>query len=897
MPFNSWRPKFDRLRQQAEEERALQYPHGVHPWQQWNMPRVTIGAYEPERDVERIETPELYWMPEEMREDPEVKVLQFEKEAKAWMPWIAAGFAFPGATAMAGWRAVSTAPWWLKYPARVALSPLAGVEKSFGAFGELGKRGVAKLVTKVQEKVATYLQKLEAHRMARDMGLLKPQYEKLAKEITGKKSMADMSLPEADRFIAALMEQGGMREIQIPFTGSSGITKTKAKLVARELVEYMGKVPKPEAVITKATQRKGLIEATKGKVYGFTNRTYRIERILDKMDGYPSYPTTGKLTQTFWNPVNQASDTKLLKTYASLDDFRNFVKGNNISIKALLTKEMNISGVELTTGERMGVYLHSLNKDNLVHMKWGNGFSDDMIKKTIESLTPQERATADWIFKYWQTNTPRVAEAYKITTGKTMKTVENYTPIVVKGEDVAFEDMLTKEVTYRYTRRYPSAMIKKGFTKARTGTAKQPVELDVMALFVNRLPEVEHYVAFAPVLRDLQRIYADPALKAAFIKKESKATYQVVGQWLRDVAATNPLKTRSWSEKLLQQMRVNAVTAVLGFNITTAMKQLPSWMIGAAEIGNIPAMKGLFTYIANPKETGMLIKRLAPQIWKRSFEREIAEAKLMRGLEKRITERLSAREVFMFMTLAMDRLAVNSLWRGAFDSALRKGLPEKVSAEYATRAIRRTQPFFGVKDVPEFWRSNEFMRALTMFTNQLNQYWNYYRHDVWGRWAGRQLSSAEAVRKTIEGFIVPALMIGGITRSAPATDAKEFLTDIGSMGFATIPLMGHFLVAGFRGWQETQGLITTEVLDKLQQFAYRVNPERWDKVFDDIPKLAELGGQLGGFIAGVPVTQPTRTIKAMLEIAQGNTDDWLRLIWGNYVREELEGKTPLIPSP
>lgn len=892
-----WQPKTQYIEDELRDEQfkldlQRRLERGEPIWHYYSGRQPTIGPYREFMGDWQTQQREIPWMTPEQEEEWRRSAEEATKQQREVLPWIGLGMVAPfGPTGAAAFGVASRIPWWtLRWPTKAVLGAVYP-EVPLSRVFQLGKAQVGQLIGKAKEAVATNLQKLEAHRIAYELGLSEGERRVLAAKVTGKNSMTRMTQVEAEKFVLELSSRYGSRHPVLPFTGSNEVTKQKARETSRELVEYLGKYKPPKQVLTKAARKEPFLESAEQKIYGFTNRTYRLERILDKIDGYPKYPQIGKMASTFWKPVDGATDAKLSKTYSVIDEFRNFYKGRGIQFENFLSRRSVIGGVEFTAGERMGVYLHSKNPQNLYHMKRGNGFDDQLVKDVIDSLTDNEKATADWILKQWADNTPRVAEAFKITTGKNMKTVENYVPIVIRGQDIPYEDFLTKEIMYRYARKFPSTMIKKGFTKARTPKASQPIELDAFQVWLNRLPEVEHYVAFAPVLRDLQRIYNDIGFKNALMRKESKATYEVLGQWLKDIAATNPMKARSISEQIWQQARVNATTAVLGLNITTCFKQFPSFMIGAGEIGTINALKGLITSFTDRAGTTALIKRLSPQIWKRSFEREIAEAKMMKGAGERMLERLSSRELFMILTTTMDRLVVNGLWRGGFDDALRKGMPEKVAAEYATRAIRRTQPFFGVKDVPEFWRSSEGMKALVMFTNQLNQYWNYYRHDVYGAWQYRNLSTPAAFKKIIEGFVMPALMIGSITRSDVPRDGKEFIGDLGSMAFATVPLMGHYLVAGFRGWHESQGLITTEILDKLNQMAYRLNPERWDKVLEDIPKLAELAVQIGGFAKGIPVTQPTRTIKAMLEIAQGNTDDLLELIWGSYVRQEAQKRT------
>jgi len=234
----------------------------------------------------------------------------------------------------------------------------------------------------------------------------------------------------------------------------------------------------------------------------------------------------------------------------------------------------------------------------------------------------------------------------------------------------------------------------------------------------------------------------------------------------------------------------------------------------------------------------------------------------------------------------MDRTVVRALYRGAYDDGFKKLGSEKLAAGYAEKTIRETQPFFSIKDIPELWRAQgragELTKVLTMFQNQLNQYWNYYRHTVFGGWQQRQMSTPEALKQFMEGFIVPALMIGAVTRSDIARTPKDALTDVASMAFSSVPIMGQFITSGLRGYRDSQGFITTEILERAQAAAYELSKGEWEKFALIMPEMA-------GYATGVPVGQPRRTIKAILDKGSDVFDDWLQLIWGSYTREQVKG--------
>lgn len=656
--------------------------------------------------------------------------------------------------------------------------------------------------------------------------------------------------------------------------------RRKVEAVVDNLVGTLGEVKVERPAVTLEAKRKTARQLIVDKAAGFTARTWRVERILRRMDNYVE---GGEFTRAIWQPIQQATDQKLKGIYGTLQEFRAFLQASDINLHELLKQKEDIDGVRLTASEKIGIYLGSLNRDNRFHMIYGNGWSEEFIDKVSDSLTANELKVAGWLKSYFKKQGPIISKVRTQVEGKPLTVTENYFPIRIDSEadiDFNFDRRLNAEDLLRFTARWASVGVSKGFLRERLRGARQAVKVDALAMFLNHLDGTEHYKAFAPTIQELQRVLSNHKLRHTIIQRQGKATYEVLDKWLKQVAETNALRVDSFSERALKILRVNAVTAVLGINIVTAMKQFPSFFNGMAEAGEIAVMKGLFTYIAHPKETHELIKRVAPQIYKRSLEREIAEAKTMRSLEKRLADRMSKREVAMILTTTIDKFVVNSIWRGAFDDFLAKNPgKEDAASEYATGVIQRTQPFFAVKDLAEFWRSGEFMKALTMFTNQLNNNWNYYRHDIFGKWRAGRIGFGQVARKTIDSFVIPGLLIGMFARSRPAEDAGELGKDLIRQALAAIPILGSFLTSGLLGFYSHAGIITTEVFNKLQTFTFHFAKEQWKKALLDIPELA-------GYVVGIPVTQPKRFVKSLISLAQGKSDDWLALIWGEYVREQ-----------
>jgi hypothetical protein len=657
--------------------------------------------------------------------------------------------------------------------------------------------------------------------------------------------------------------------------------KKQALAVADELAESLGSQPSKYPPVTEVTFKKPIRQRMSDKLGGILARTYRVERLLLRADNFTE---NGKMQQAFWRPVEVATNRKITEIDGAYNDFKSFIEESGIGLPELITQKTVIDGIPLTTSERIGIYLHSLNNDNLVHVVFGNNIPMKTIDRVVASLTPEERAVAGYFQKYFENEGPKISEIHKQMTGKPMDVVENYFPIQIQRKadeigELEFNQIIVDEKKLRYASKWASSRIRKGFTLPRTGKAMQPVDLDAFNVWVKHLEGASHYTNFSPIVRDLQWLLTNPKLKRSIIQEQGLPVYQVYDKWLKDIAQTNPLKVTSHGESIVRQMRVNAVTAVLGFNLTTAMKQFPSFITGMAEIGEVDALKGLFTALTDWKETDELLKKFAPQIYKRHFEREIAEAEALKKVSAKVMGKLSTRQVFMFLTTTIDKIAVRGLWRGGFDKMIGQGATEEEAAEYASKAIRKTQPYFGAKDLPEYYRSGEMLKALTMFTNQLNQYWNYYIFDIYGKTKAGHISKAQALKRIIEAFIIPALVIGAISDSHLPRKKEDYMRSLGGMALATVPLIGSVLSSAIRGFYGSQGIITLELLDRLQNFAYQANKGKWDKVGWMAPELV-------GYAGGIPVAQPRRTIQAMINIASGKSDDWLELIWGEYTREK-----------
>jgi hypothetical protein len=255
----------------------------------------------------------------------------------------------------------------------------------------------------------------------------------------------------------------------------------------------------------------------------------------------------------------------------------------------------------------------------------------------------------------------------------------------------------------------------------------------------------------------------------------------------------------------MRWMRGNAASALLGFRTAQFFKAGLSWWVGAAEEGDMNAVRGLLSFIGNREATYELVRKYAPQVYHRSMEREIAEAKITQSLDARLAAKKTLREWSMIFTVMGDRLSVMGLWKGQFDAYLRAHPDADLqeAADRASEVVRLTQAAWDVKDQPEIQRSGEAMKLLTMFTNEVTRHYSYLR-DSMMQYHERKLPFGQLIRRLIEVLIVQGLIMGSINRKAPPKDAGEAMTDVVQQTLeVTLPVLGRYLTNGMEGFVDS----------------------------------------------------------------------------------------------
>ena len=702
-----------------------------------------------------------------------------------------------------------------------------------------------------------------------------PDYTKTLKKLTN------------DDWQKVIEAMGGDKPIRLPSQGGT----TDLKAIATELSAHLGGPTKPPALITKTGMKQSWGERTKESTRGVLLATDRMKRIIAAVDG-GDYE--GKMSQTFVHPMEDSMGNRLGNVFRWQDEYSGLMKPLAVKMSRL----SEVSGIKLTTGERIGIYLHSLNESNLRHMMSGNGFNDQMVNDVISSLTPAEKQVAEFYQRWAKDVQPRLAQAYKYATGKELGNVENYWPIIIEHDPKLLKQpskiddftwIIERERELAKRKVWPSQSVSKGMTKRRRPKASQALDLDAEAVFLKRMLDTEHYIAMMPTIMDLQKIHGNARLRQVLAQRYGTNVWQELGDWLADAAPTRPRGVVAKLDGIPRFLREVGATGAIGLNLLSVMRQPLSVFNAMPEIGGLPALRGLSQTLTNQKGAMDTIKRLSPIARDRIQVGYVAEAKVFDTLRANMTKygrfRAKTQEVAMLMASASDRYTTMSVWQGSFDKMVRAGFEEKIAARYADDILRRTQAMFNVLDMPSLYRrSGEMMKMLLTFTNQINQNWNYLRYDVVNLWGEKKISSPEALGKFMETVVIAGLVEAWISRSTPPDSISEAVGDVAEYGMTTIPLVGAMIPAiryGFSGVSGITGALPESAIATIKGLTS-------GKTETVVKNAAEVIAYSGG----LPVAQPRRSIEALIDIAQGKSKDWLSVIWGSW-RREKEAKDKL----
>lgn len=762
-------------------------------------------------------------------------------------------------------------------------------EKDADLFGIEPTEETAK---KRPEEIASSLNllKKKVHVLARNLGISDEERRAIQQRLTGKKSMAGMTPEEAkvvaEHFTKLSKEQG--------LSSSTG----------EELAES----------IKKNAPRKKVIERLKGlpaKILsikrGFDLGQTRPERLLEALDGHKE----GPVYRTIWMPVKRGEANARAGVNRRVTDFVDFVekvfakqgKVDKHAIKQFVgnAKKTFTDGkatIALTPAERIGVYLYANQEKGLHHLRYGNfkefANPDPIIADVIRSLTPEEKAVADWMVQELGNNFDRVQDVAQKALGQKLKQESAYFGMFLQGESLEdrqdFLSLLGLLSGPHATQYVP----KPGFTKERVGGATQPLNLDAFGNYISLVQRTEQFINMAMVAKRVGDIFKTQSFRQAVNNATDGHGMKNLDKWLSDCIRGHVKESNDWIDKALLILRKNAAVYLLAYNMPSAARQSAAMLTASASHPVIAAKIFQYTAIcaSHPAAFSEIKAEAAGKsnfMANRNFDRDVAKMRREEKAKNLLLRKKSWDQRLLALQTAVDDFSATLGWKAMYDAAMSNesvqqtfGLDgsEAAAIEFADKWVARTQTVGDVEHLPDFFRGSTMSRLFSTFMNDVNNNLNFWKHDIIGARKAGKISNSMVAYRVFTSWVLPAFMMGVLRRARLPRTWEEVVFDQAAYGLGTYFFVGDIILNSITGFSGARTGIEELALIEAGKALRSAAKE------GDIAKAAWHGTKAAGAFTGKIPAQLFRTSEGIYDLATGRTDDLRRLIWSEWSLEK-----------
>jgi len=400
--------------------------------------------------------------------------------------------------------------------------------------------------------------------------------------------------------------------------------------------------------------------------------------------------------------------------------------------------------LKLTKGQKVAVYLHSLNKKNKAHLINGGlsfpektsaiaKITEKDISEIVGSMSEEEFKMAESFSKYYENQKDAINKISVELNGWEIAKEPNYFPIRTNALD-RIVDQLKQVKGAADIKTFMNITLEgQGIFKQRTGARGALILDDVFEATYKSNKQTAAYIGLANPIRNAKMLLYDNDFQKKALQTYGKDYVDALKSYLRDIESSS--HDIEITDDLIQKANNNVTVAILGLNPWVMMKQVPSYFLAFTEMD--------IKYVGNLKPASKeLMSKYSPQLrerFKGNVTRDMGElnqrsnARLFFGGKPDLSNTL-----FMGGISRFDYEAVGRIWSAAEKeisdtTSLTKGSDEFYNkvARRAEEVTRKTQPTFEMKDRSEIARSKQFfVKFATKFSSARNKIYMTYRRVV-----------------------------------------------------------------------------------------------------------------------------------------------------------------------
>ncbi len=769
-------------------------------------------------------------------------------------------------------------------------------EKKELAFLKRNRANIEALLERETKPIEKLMSREEAldqgHTIPDRLGWTETQRRIFNKKITNQRSMKKMTPAQLKQLIVALTKEASKAGIKV----EGGLIVSPVEELIMKLEERKQKpalTDRDERNMKKL--RKIYYKMKSGTSFYFLYLS-RIKRLCRALD---NYETDGPFTRYIYQPMKDADTQAAVNFTAVMEGGVQGFEQMGIDVPKMFAEIID-TGVDdkLSTAERIGVWALAQNEKTRNHLL--SEFTEAEIKKISKSVEANENEmlVAAEIQTYFETGwdgLKAIAEAHGITG---LVKEENYITAFVKNKnDVADTDFMTGLMQeFTQSKFVPG---EQHLIERKPG-AKRSLELNIFMIHARAARAIERFKVMAPVADKVGRMMKYKVFQEALDNVTYGHGSRLLDKWLQDSIRGKSAYDPSAIGAALRWLRMRSVHFVLGGKVLTAAKQgislLPAMGVhpGMAPLllANISHNPYGAKYKAMEAETRAKSDMMVHRDWDRDL-RQVYDKKAVKKLyaDKKLSPLL------MRMATWVDRHTSTAVWYSAYQLSQKHNMNEKDSIRFADGVVEDTQPMGKAVDLPAFFRGSELEKNFSIFQNQVNQNGNMLWYDILGETKAKKLSPTRMGYRLLMQQVVPALLLGMVSRGRLPEDFKELAKDLAFYVMSPYFVVGRTLYNMFieRDWGPSTGFIwetpITETFkavgavtkDKPASYANwdPARQEAWDK--KHIKDIAKYGARaIGAWTGGKPPLQAIQTAEGAWNLVTGETDDFRELIWSKY---------------
>ena len=616
---------------------------------------------------------------------------------------------------------------------------------------------------------------------------------------------------------------------------------------------------------------------------------------LDENGNNDDYAATSRNAVMYGNMMSDTASQDQKKAWAQLDaDMKLAIE------KDTLTPEQRqlLSDKQLDTRPGTTEYIKECKRRWAIVINAANNF----LNEHPEYNALLEAIQADYADQYNRMNEVSINE-FNVGVNR----VKCYVPLVRRGnngevnENQVMEDLLAINGVGK-------SGVNKGMTQSRTTIAplhQKPVQTGLFRTWCDSVERTEHFIAYAPYVRLLNRVYN--SRDAQYLRSDIEGRYgkgmlDYIDAYISEVANPNAANTRSTGAELFHILRGKTAPAYLGWKASAIIKQgltspwpymqfvNPAEYMAAVFKCNNPKMweaiqeKSVFMKMRRMDPINDLVDEMSKNAKNKADRFWSNFTKMgMQGLEwidwacvapgwyacyeKKLHQLQNASEARYNAKMAeleeRNRSGDGEVLNPTqMETLARQELNEDIEIEaitYADDCTRECQPSNRLTDLaPMFKDKNEFMRAFLQFQTPLNVIWQNIRYDI--PYAIKQKQYNRIVG-TVIGYTMAGIFMNSVMEGLRGgdDDDKEMQVLRNLIYYSTtqftdaVPMIGSdftnamdMLITGKRGFYST-GTDMTPSATKIIAAFNKARNGNWQKA-------AALTAEGIGLFMGAPVS-------------------------------------------